>query len=110
MKPSVALALALLAAGGSAGAIPATTPPALAETAAPSAAALETRTFAIENMTCALCPVTVRMAMEGVAGVQSVSVDFATKTATAVFDPSLTSPDAIAAAATRAGYPASVRG
>jgi len=62
--------------------------------------------FAIENMTCALCPVTVRKAMEGVAGVKSVAVDFDAKTATVVFDPSQTTIDAIAAASTNAGYPA----
>ena len=37
-------------------------------------------TFAIENMTCALCPVTVKTAMEKVAGVKSVTVDFDAKT------------------------------
>lgn len=67
-------------------------------------------TFAIDNMTCALCPVTVRNAMQGVSGVQSVSVDFEQKTATVVFDPAVTDTTAIAAAATDAGYPAAVAG
>ena len=66
--------------------------------------------FAIQNMTCALCPVTVKRAMEGVEGVRSVNIDFDAKTATVVFDPSVTNADAIAAASTNAGYPASVRG
>jgi len=61
-------------------------------------------------MTCALCPVTVKKAMEGVPGVSSVTVDFDAKTATVVFDPSVTSADAIASASTNAGYPASVTG
>ena len=65
-----------------------------------------TATFAIQNMTCAMCPITVRKAMEGVEGVRSVDVDFETKTATAVFDPSTTSTTDIAAASTNAGYPA----
>ena len=60
-------------------------------------------------MTCALCPVTVKKAMEGVAGVKSVTVDFDAKTATAVFDPSVTNADAIAAASTNAGYPAAAQ-
>ena len=68
------------------------------------------QTFAIENMTCALCPVTVRKAMEGVAGVKSVAVDFDAKTATVVFDPSQTTIDTIAAASTNAGYPAHAAG
>ena len=59
--------------------------------------------FAIANMTCGLCPITVKKAMEGVAGVKSVSIDFEAKTATVVFDAAGTS---IAAASTNAGYPA----
>ncbi len=66
----------------------------------------ETRTFAVENMTCAACPITVRKAMQGVEGVKSVDVDFGAKTATVVFDPAVTTPDAIAQASTNAGYPA----
>ncbi|MDZ4274430.1 MAG: cation transporter [Erythrobacter sp.] len=63
-------------------------------------------TFAIENMTCVLCPITVKKAMEGVAGVRTVEVDFDTKTARASYDPKRTSSAAIAAASTNAGYPA----
>ncbi len=66
----------------------------------------EVRTFAIENMTCAACPITVRIAMQGVEGVKSVDVDFGAKTATVVFDPAVTTSDAIARASTNAGYPA----
>ena len=77
---------------------------------AEAATASQTATFAIENMTCALCPVTVRKAMEGVSGVKSVSVDFEQKTATVVFDPRVTDTVAIAAASTEAGYPANAVG
>ena len=73
-------------------------------------AVVQSRTFAIENMTCALCPVTVKKAMQQVDGVQSVAIDFDAKTATVVFDPARTSVDAIAAASTNAGYPAAVQG
>jgi mercuric ion binding protein len=62
--------------------------------------------FAVDRMTCAACPITVRKAMERVDGVRSVSVDFATRTATVLFDPSRTTPEEIGAASTRAGYPA----
>lgn len=72
--------------------------------------ASQTLTFTVENMTCALCPVTVKTAMEGVAGVQSVEIDFDAKTATVTFDPAAATPEAIAAASTNAGYPAAVRG
>ncbi|MBA8907590.1 heavy metal-associated domain-containing protein [Aminobacter ciceronei] len=70
----------------------------------------QTRTFAIENMYCAACPITVRKAMEGVAGVKSVKVNFEAKTATVVYDPSAVTVAAIAAASTNAGYPAKAIG
>ena len=79
--------------------------PAFAHAAA-TEAALETATFSVENMTCVTCPITVRLAMEGVEGVRSAEVNFETKSATVVFDPALTDPEAIAAASTNAGYPA----
>lgn len=73
---------------------------------AASAAAQQQTTFAIENMTCATCPITVRKAMEGVAGVSSVQVNFAAKTARATYDPKRTTAAQIAAASANAGYPA----
>ncbi len=63
-------------------------------------------TFAVANMTCALCPITVRKAMKKVAGVTSVEVNFDAKTATVVFDPAVAAVDDIAAASGSAGYPA----
>lgn len=66
----------------------------------------QTMVFAVDNMTCALCPVTVRKAMEQVDGVKSVTVDFDGKTATVVFDPNMATPDEIAKASADAGYPA----
>ena len=81
-----------------------------AQSAATQAAVAQTATFAVENMTCALCPVTVKRAMESVTGVQSVEIDSVAKTATVTFDPSVTTLDAIGASSTNAGYPASVKG
>lgn len=66
--------------------------------------------LAVENMTCALCPITVRTAMERVPGVRSVVIDFDAKTATVVFDPAATTEAAIAAAAANVGYPARLLG
>lgn len=74
--------------------------------AAQSPAALQTASFAVENMTCATCPITVRQAMQGVDGVHDVTINFEAKTATARFDPTQTTTNAIAAASTDAGYPA----
>lgn len=64
-----------------------------------------TQVFVVEGMTCATCPIAVKQAMASVAGVRSVSVDFDTKRATVVFDAARATPDAIAWAATDAGYP-----
>jgi mercuric ion binding protein len=41
--------------------------------------------------------------------VQSVQIDYAARTATAIFDPAVTSVEAIAAASTDAGYPAAIK-
>jgi len=67
-------------------------------------------TFYVDNMTCALCPVTVKAAMSGVEGVKSVEIDFPARTAHVVFDPGLTDAAAIAHASEQAGYPAAVQG
>ena len=72
---------------------PITAIPAVAQTVA----AEQTVTFAVDNMTCALCPVTVKRAMEGVDGVRAVEIDFEARTATVVFDTAATSAEAIAA-------------
>lgn len=63
-------------------------------------------TFMVENMTCVLCPVTVKRAMEGVDGVRAVEIDFAARTATVLFDTASTSVEAIANASANAGFPA----
>lgn len=70
----------------------------------------QTATFDVPGMTCALCPVTVRKAMEAVEGVREVEVNFDARTATVVFDPSVTTIEAIATASANAGYPAAVKG
>jgi len=101
MKKTLALALFALTAAAPIAAIPA---------AAQTVAAEQTVTFATDNMTCALCPITVKRAMEGVEGVESVAVDFDAKTATVVFDTAATNADAVAAASANAGYPAHVPG
>ena len=71
-------------------------------------AAERTTSFAIRNMTCALCPITVERAMRGVDGVKDVVISFQDKTALVKFEDSQTNPDAIANASLNAGYPATV--
>lgn len=109
MKRPLIFAAALLSIAGFSAVAVTTVFPVVAQSATVQAAT-RTTTFAVQNMTCALCPVTVKRAMEGVKGVKSVTVDFDAKTATVVYDPSVATPDAIAAASTNAGYPASVKG
>lgn len=105
MKKSVLAAIisAALAAIGATAAI--ISPAAQAQQAA--AAEQVTVTYAIENMTCATCPITVRTAMKRVDGVKSVEVNYEAKTATVTFDPEIATMDQVAAASTNAGYPAS---
>ena len=80
--------------------------PRAAKAASTLTAQVRVAKFAIANMTCATCPITVRKAMQGVAGVRSVSVDLNTKVATVVFDAGKANIAAIAAASTNAGFPA----
>ncbi|MGV6820386.1 MAG: heavy-metal-associated domain-containing protein [Parvularcula sp.] len=74
---------------------------------AASAEATEaTARFSVERMTCATCPISVRKAMKRVDGVKSVKVNFKTKIATVIYDPTIATPTQIAAASTKVGYPA----
>jgi mercuric ion binding protein len=71
-----------------------------------AAAAERTVTLTVENMTCALCPITVRTAIEHVTGVEDVQVDLETKTAVVVFDDAKATVENITEASRLAGYPA----
>ena len=53
--------------------------------ALPAISAEQTVLLNIERMSCALCPLTVRTAMERVAGVQLVDVDYDARSATVTF-------------------------
>jgi mercuric ion binding protein len=105
MKHTSIVLVALMTLGGSLAALAAAAPvPAQAE------AATQTTVLTVENMTCELCPLTVKTAMERVPGVTSVVIDFDAKTATVTFDPATATIEAIAAASTNVGYPARVAG
>lgn len=71
-------------------------------------AAAGTVTLAVENMTCAACPITVRKALEKVPGVAKAKVDLDARTATVTFDPAKTGVEALMKATTDAGYPSKV--
>ena len=72
------------------------------------AGTLETVTFDVKNMTCAVCPITVKKALEKVPGVNSAKVDFEKKTASVTFDPDKASPATLTKATSDAGYPFTV--
>lgn len=59
----------------------------------------------VQNMTCELCPITVKKALDQVPGVDAARIDFAKKTATVKFDPDRTNVAALVKATTNAGYP-----
>ncbi len=56
----------------------------------------------------ALCPITIKKALQEVEGVQQVIVDFDTKTAAITFDSKKTDSDALIKATTNAGYPSAI--
>jgi len=70
---------------------------------------LTTVTLTIEKMTCAACPLTIRLALRKVPGVASAKVDYKTKTATVSFDPKVTNVAALNRASTNAGYPSRLK-
>lgn len=73
------------------------------------AATPKTVTLDVKNMTCELCPITVKKSLEKVSGVSAVKVDFDRKTATVTYDTDKALPAALTAATTNAGYPSTVQ-
>ena len=69
------------------------------------AAPPQTVVLDVQNMTCPLCPITVRKALERVPGVADAKVDLDKKTATVRFDPDKATTQALVKATTDAGYP-----
>ncbi|MGR9045118.1 MAG: mercury resistance system periplasmic binding protein MerP [Gammaproteobacteria bacterium] len=72
-------------------------------------AAPRTVTLDVQNMTCAVCPITVRKALERVSGVQQVTVDYESQTAIVQYDDTTTTEDRLTEATQNAGYPSSVK-
>jgi mercuric ion binding protein len=72
-------------------------------------AASRSVTLDVQNMTCAVCPLTVKKALESIPGVQHVSVDYASKTAAVQFDDTAATTDRLTEATKNAGYPSSIK-
>lgn len=66
--------------------------------------------FAVTGMTCSACSGRVQRAVAALDGVRDANVNLLKNTMAVSFDEAMTSPDAIVAAVTSAGYGASVRG
>ena len=61
----------------------------------------------VQNMTCELCPITVKKALGKVPGVADTKVDLNKRTATVTFDPDKANLTALVKATTDAGFPSS---
>lgn len=66
-------------------------------------------TLDVENMTCAMCPYTVKKSLTKVSGVEKAEVDYDSKTARVTFDPSKTDIAALTEATTNVGYPSRLK-
>lgn len=71
-------------------------------------ASSESVVFDMQNMTCAMCGITIKKSLQNVDGVQSVNVDDDNKTASVTFDPAKTNHESLIKATTDAGYPGTV--
>ena len=75
----------------------------------PAVAAQRTVVLSVPSMNCAACPITVRKALEKVAGVQKVKATLEPPEAVVTFDDAITSVDKLTEATKGAGYPSSVK-
>ncbi len=69
----------------------------------------QTTVLDVRNMTCSLCPITVKKSLVAVPGVADVRIDLEKKTATVKFDPDKADIPALIKATTDAGFPATAR-
>lgn len=74
-----------------------------------SFAAPKTIALDVPGMTCELCPLTVRKALQRVQGVEKVAVSYETREAVVTFDDAKTSVEALTKATKDAGYPATLK-
>lgn len=72
-------------------------------------AATKTVTLAVKNMTCAVCPITVKKALNKVAGVTKTEVSYEHKEAVVTYDDARTNVEALIKATADAGYPSSLK-
>lgn len=68
-----------------------------------------TITLEVPTMNCAICPFTVKKALQNVEGVIRAEVTFETKLAVVTFDDKATTAKALTEATTNAGYPSIIK-
>ncbi len=73
------------------------------------AAAPQTAVLDVQNMTCSMCSITIRKALEKVPGVIEAKVDYDHKTAIVKYDGDKTNTLALVKATTNAGFPSTVQ-
>lgn len=69
----------------------------------------QTAVLDVQNMTCSVCPITVKKSLQQVPGVTDAKIDFDRKTATVRFDTGKADITALVKATTDAGFPSTVR-
>lgn len=69
----------------------------------------QTVTLDVPNMTCGLCPTTIKKALMGVDGVSTAQVTLSNKHAVVTYDDAKTNVKALISATTNAGYPSFVK-
>jgi periplasmic mercuric ion binding protein len=74
-----------------------------------ASAEIKTITLDIPKIDCPLCPITVKAALEKIEGVDSVTADLDTKSATVTFDDTIVTVQAFIDATTNAGYPSEIK-
>ena len=76
---------------------------------APASAATKTVTLSVPSMTCATCPITVKMALSKVEGVIEAKVTWEPREAVVTYDDAKTTPAALTQATENAGYPSTLQ-
>ena len=76
----------------------------------PAFATEKTVTLDVPGMYCAVCPITVRKALEKVPGVVKATASFEKREAVVIYDDTKTKVDKLLDATFEAGYPSTVKG
>lgn len=82
----------------------------LALASSPTWAAAKTVTLNVQGMTCPVCPITIKKALQKVDGVTQAKVSYKKKEAVVTFDDAKTTVESLTQATAGAGYPSKLKG